>query len=1057
MSSSFDPSRVTAVLGPTNTGKTHLAIERMLAHRTGMIGFPLRLLAREVYDRVVQVRGPRSVALITGEEKIIPRDPRYWICTVEAMPMGRLVEFMAVDEIQLIADPERGHVFTHRLFHARGEIETMFLGAATARGLIKRFLPHVRFVGRERLSRLSYAGSKKVSRLPRRCAIVTFSADSVYALAELIRRQRGGAAVVMGALSPRTRNAQVALYQSGDVDFLVATDAIGLGLNLDIDHVAFAASRKFDGRYPRDLTPNELAQIAGRAGRHMNDGTFGVTSECPPFDEETIERIEDNDFDPLIRAQWRNSDLQFASAPALLQSLERHPEQRGLVRTRAAVDVETLRCLLASPDVSEIAKGGAALKKLWEACQIPDFRKSSIDVHARLLGEIYLQLMGPEALIGEDWLSAHVGRLDHTEGDVDTLSHRIAHIRTWTFISNRAHWLSRASYWQGRTRDIEDRLSDALHDRLMQRFVDRRTSVLMRRLRDDDPILAGVANNGEVVVEGEFVGRLLGFQFIADPRAKGAQGKALRAAAYRALRPEIAARAGRLIAAKDDDFTLRDGGLIWWRDAAVGKLGKGPAALRPEITLVGQDLITPAMRPRLHDRLEAFVASRIETTLDPLLHLQRAVTRVGDGAVEGLARGLGYRLVEGFGALPRDEIAEDVRALDQSERGKLRTLGVRFGEYSVFIPALLKPAPARLLMLLRALHDGVEPNAFEPPAAGLTSVAVNADWPLAMYYAAGFRPSGARAVRIDMIERLAQIIRTAREASGRQGFEATPQMMSLVGCSGEEFETVLDSLGYEKHTIKLPVEEKKPKPESDDDTAKGKTEEAKPEAANQETRPDDAQTSEADATETAAPTAETSETEAAPGDAPSEETQAEPETPLESAETPVGNDTTAPTADSGAEAAVSPLAAVEAALSETTETPSEAGADEPAPEETESTATDTPPTEENADEPKMRDAVVWRPKARAHRQKQHARRAEGAKREGRRGKAKQTPKTVQIPPAGGAGRRSGPARNAKPKPRRADPDSPFAVLQALKDALGDAPGQGGNAKGDNKSGPKGDS
>ncbi|MHA7873267.1 MAG: helicase-related protein, partial [Hyphococcus sp.] len=504
---------MTAVLGPTNTGKTHYALERMLAHQSGMIGLPLRLLAREIYDRILEQKDPREVALVTGEEKIVPPNARYWVATVEAMPLERKVDFLAIDEVQLAADPERGRVFTSRILHARGRAETLFLGSDTMRPLLQRLFRDIRVLSRERFSALTYTGPKKVTRLPRRTAVVAFSADTVYAIAELIRRQRGGAAVVLGALSPRTRNAQAELYQSGEVDFLVATDAIGMGLNMDIDHVAFAARRKYDGRGPRDLFAAELAQIAGRAGRYVRDGTFGVTTDCPPFDDGLAATIQDHQFDPVKALQWRSEQIDFSSLHALIRSLDKRPPRGGFIRSQREDDEDALHRLAARKEIRDIARGGASLTTLWDVCQVPDFRKITADQHARLLGDIYLMLM-QEGRISSAYLEPHVERLDRTDGDIDALSTRIAHIRTWTYLSHRAAWLDNAAYWQERARAIEDKLSDALHEKLTQRFVDRRTSTLMKRLKDDAPLLAGVTEGGEVIVEGQFVGRLLGFEFI---------------------------------------------------------------------------------------------------------------------------------------------------------------------------------------------------------------------------------------------------------------------------------------------------------------------------------------------------------------------------------------------------------------------------------------------------------------------------------------------------------------------------------------------------------------
>ena len=805
--SDLDGRNLTAVLGPTNTGKTWFAIERLLSHSSGMIGLPLRLLAREVYDKLVARRSPHEVALVTGEEKIIPRDPRYWVATVEAMPLEIEVAFVAIDEIQLAADLERGRIFTSRLLHARGLRETLFLGSDTMRPILKSLFPEIGFTSRDRLSVLSYGGPKKVTRLPRRSAIVAFSADTVYAVAELIRRQRGGAAVVLGALSPRTRNAQAELYQSGDVEYLVATDAIGMGLNMDINHVAFAAKRKFDGRGPRLLRHDELAQVAGRAGRHMRDGTFGVTADCTPFDEDTIEAIETHHFAPVRHLQWRSEALDFGSLPALQNSLNLMPHQPHMVRARPGDDEEVLARLVRNRDVRERAIGGAALKILWETCQIPDFRKVAIDEHARIAAEIYEQLID-QGTIADTWLGPRVERLDRTDGDIDALSARIAHVRTWTYLSNRSGWLDKASYWQEKTRRIEDSLSDALHEKLTQRFVDRRTSVLFKKLKDDTPILAGVTDDGDVIVEGQFVGRLIGFEFIIDASAKGVEAKRVRAAADRALTPVLASRAAALATAKSEELTQRDDGTICWRASPIAHLAKGPTPLRPKLVIRGLDRISPSLRGRIQDRIQDYFASRVEALLGPLILLGQAA-EAGEKpddktALNAAARGVAYRLVENFGAMSRVHFGDELKKLPQDERAKLRKLGMRFGEYTLFMPALLKPSPAKLLTLLWALWTDRQPADFMPPKAGLVSMTVIEDLPHAYYYASGYRPSGNRAVRIDMLERLAGQIRADRKDS-RQGFEATSQMMSLVGCSGEEFEGILKSLGYKKTMVKRPA------------------------------------------------------------------------------------------------------------------------------------------------------------------------------------------------------------------------------------------------------------
>ena len=497
---SRDRSRIVAVLGPTNTGKTHLAMERMLGHASGMIGFPLRLLARENYDRAVRVKGRRHVALITGEEKIVPAHARYFLCTVESMPVDRRVAFLGVDEIQMCADADRGHVFTDALLSARGEDETMFMGAETIRPLLRRLVPEAEFLSRPRFSTLTYSGQRKITRLPPRSAAVAFSAADVYAIAEVVRRQRGGTAVVLGALSPRTRNAQVAMYQAGDVDYLVATDAIGMGLNMDIDHVAFAATRKFDGQRVRELTPAELAQIAGRAGRHMNAGTFGTTADVGPLDQETVDAIENHRFPPLAALFWRNAHLRFTSLDALRRSLAVPPEMPGLVRAREADDEAALAALSADADIARLATGADAVRLLWEVCRIPDFGNLMSDAHTRLMGRIYRHLMGPAGRLPTDWVADQVVRIERTDGDIETLVQRIANVRTWTYVSYRGDWLADAGHWQERTRAVEDRLSDALHERLTQRFVDRRSAILVSRLMESQTLTAAVDGDGEVSV-----------------------------------------------------------------------------------------------------------------------------------------------------------------------------------------------------------------------------------------------------------------------------------------------------------------------------------------------------------------------------------------------------------------------------------------------------------------------------------------------------------------------------------------------------------------------------
>ena len=807
----------TAVLGPTNTGKTHLAIERMLGHESGMIGLPLRLLAREVYDKIAARIGADSVALITGEEKIKPERARFWVCTVEAMPRDVDVDFLAIDEVQLAGDPERGHVFTDRLLHARGRSETLLLGAQTMREAIADLVPGANFISRPRLSKLTYAGQKKITRLPQRSAVVVFSAAEVYSIAELIRRQRGGAAVVLGALSPRTRNAQVALYQSGDVDFLVATDAIGMGLNLDVDHVAFSAARKFDGQNHRNLTPSELSQIAGRAGRHMNDGTFGVTGAAEPFDADTVERLETHNFESVRVLQWRNRNLDFSSLEALKSSLREAPSIKHLARARAADDVIALETVSGDKEVARAALAPAAVARLWEVCQIPDYRKISGQNHAELVGTIYKFLLGPGERIPEDWFAKQVAFADRTDGDIDTLANRIAHIRTWTFVSNRADWLKDPPHWQARTREIEDKLSDALHECLTQRFVDLRTSALMKGMRDKDELHAEIAEDGAVNVENHYVGRLKGFRFSADASGgDGIHGKAARTAAAQVLARELSMRARRVAAAQPDAFQLSPRGVIAWKGQEIAQLEPSDDPLKPSVSVLADEYLSAPDREKVQARLEAWVTQTIAEKLKPLVEIGKAED------ISGLARGIAFRLRENLGILRRETVGEEIKALDQTARAQLRKYGVRFGAFNIYFPVLLKPAAAELALTLWSLKNagtcGLASDAMpEVPRAGLTSFAPAAGAPEAFYRAYGYHVCGPRAVRIDMLERLADHIRpllawrsgaegaaAPKGATGDGGFTATPDMMSLLGCSPEELGGVLKALGFrvERRPIK---------------------------------------------------------------------------------------------------------------------------------------------------------------------------------------------------------------------------------------------------------------
>ena len=775
------PSRVKAVLGPTNTGKTHLAIERMLAHSSGIIGFPLRLLARENYDRMVKAKGVRSVALITGEEKIVPAGARWYSCTVEAMPLDRAAEFVAVDEIQLCADPDRGHIFTERLLHARGLVETMFLGAETIRPLLKRLIPQAEIETRPRLSQLTYAGPAKLVRLPPRSAVVAFSAGEVYAIAELIRRRRGGCAVVMGRLSPRTRNAQVQLYQNKEVDFLVATDAIGMGLNMDVDHVAFARLSKFDGHRPRRLTAAEVAQIAGRAGRGMRDGTFGTTATCPPLDEDLVRAVEGHDFEPLEALYWRNSEMDFSGVDNLLASLLQPPPRAGLVRGPDATDLETLEVLSREHDIRDMARGRSRVRLLWETCQIPDFRKLADDTHTRLCARIFGHLVR-EGTVPADWLETGISALSRADGDIDTLMARLSGVRIWAYIAARSDWVRDAPAWQARTREVEDLLSDALHEKLTTRFVDRRAAHLLRRLeeKDGEELLSAVTARGEVVVEGHPVGHVGGFAFLPDPLAEGQEKRLVLRAARRALLGWMPRRVGELEAAPDSVLTWTADHKLAWDGVPIARLRPGAGMLRPHVEVIDTEYLDGPHRERVRKRLHAWVAGIIAADLAPLFAAEAAAGR--DAALRGPL----HRIIEAGGVVPGATEADIPPAL----RGPLKALGVRAGRFALFLPALLKPRAVATRAALWALQAGTATPVL--PTPGLVSLAPPAAWPPGFASAMGWVSAGPVVLRLDVAERVAGELGYATRA----GTTAMPDgLASRMQVRAEEVPAVLRALG----------------------------------------------------------------------------------------------------------------------------------------------------------------------------------------------------------------------------------------------------------------------
>lgn len=780
---------IRAVLGPTNTGKTYLAVERMLGHATGMIGFPLRLLARENYDRIAARAGRTAVALITGEEKILPPNPRYFVCTVEAMPMERDVEFMAIDEIQLCADPERGHVFTDRLLHARGRYETMFLGSDSMTDLIRMLVPDATVERRPRLSTLSWAGEKKLNRLKRRSAVVAFSVDSVYELAEAVRRQRGGTAVVLGALSPRTRNAQIDMYQAGEVDYLVATDAIGMGLNMDVDHVAFAQSRKFDGARRRPLTAPEIGQIAGRAGRHMNDGTFGVTNNIRSFDEETLRRVEEHEYPAIKQLAWRNRSLDFASPKRLLSSLNRPPPMEELYRARDADDQVALFALTRDDEVLRRATTPDRVRLLWDVCQIPDFRKVMPDHHAALLDRIFRQLCDEEGRLPDVWVAEQIERLARVDGDIDTLTARLAHIRTWTYIAHRADWIERSADWQARARKIEDDVSDALHQRLTDRFVDRRAAVLVRRKGvGADDLLSAVTAKGEVVVEGHVVGHMEGLGFTAHDAADRREERALLAAAHRALSEEAPRRIARMEADPDQAFGMTPEGLITWQGRIVARAEKGDAPLAPRCVLTRNSLTDSALAERARRRVQRFLDGFLARRLPALL----GNDLIDPDSLDAAARGLLFQLREGFGAAPRKAVAANLAALGDDARAALNKAGLRIGVDWVYLRGLVDIRAVRARAILWAAWSGAPmPPIPNSPSPSLPRAMVpDAAWPLL-----GYVPAGDIALRLDRWEKLgARLRRHDRKVS----LPIDNALRETLGLSGDapELASVLRHFGY---------------------------------------------------------------------------------------------------------------------------------------------------------------------------------------------------------------------------------------------------------------------
>jgi len=775
-------SRLRAVLGPTNTGKTHLAIERLCGHSSGAIGFPLRLLAREVYDRVRAIKGDGQVALITGEERIEPAQARYFLCTAEAMPRdGGGLAFVALDEAQLAADRERGHIFTDRLLHARGREETMLLGAATLEPVVKALLPGVEVEARPRFSTLSHAGAKKLSRLPPRSAVVAFSVEQVYAVAEMLRRFRGGAAVVMGGLSPETRNRQVQLFQSGEVDYIVATDAIGMGLNLDVTHVAFASLSKFDGVRQRRLTPAEMAQIAGRAGRHQQDGTFGTLGGGreageAAFTDDEVYAIEQHRFAPLTRLFWREAEPRFDSIAALLADLESGPQAPQLARAPEAIDLEVLKRLAEDPEIAGGVTTPGLVRRFWEVCQLPDFRQQGPDVHARFVARLWQDLRAGH--LGADYVAARVAELGRTEGDIDTLQGRIAAVRSWAYICQRPDWVLARDEMDARARDAERRLSDALHQRLTERFVNRRTAILMKTMGKDAGLLrVQLDDRNRVLVEDQPIGHLEGFRFVVDAGASHADRKLLLAAAEKHLPHLLSLKAQALVRDELGELALEHGEVR--RDGRpLARLERGKSPSRPRLVL-GKELgiLDPVHKARLTEALALWLEGEL-TPLAPLRAIEDAAQAPEPGSE---VRALLLTLAAGNGTIAREEAG--LAHVAKEKRPLLRRLGVTIGALDVFVPALLKPAPRRLLHAIamdpRPLNPGMEPV-----------IAASRRIP------AGYRRAGGQAIRVDMAERLFRAAHEQRAKASGRGFQLDPALATSMGLQADNYRAVLHDAGF---------------------------------------------------------------------------------------------------------------------------------------------------------------------------------------------------------------------------------------------------------------------
>ena len=780
--------KITAVLGPTNTGKTHLAIETMLSFDTGMIGFPLRLLAREVYDKVIKKISIDKVALITGEEKIIPQNAKYFLCTVESMPIDKHLEFVGVDEIQMCADHERGHIFTDRLLNMRGEKLTMLMGSNTIKNIISKLDADVEFINRDRLSKLTYTGHKKISRINRKTAIIAFSAEEVYAIAELIRRQKGGAAIVMGSLSPKTRNAQVELYQSGDVDFLVATDAIGMGINMDLDHVFFSNLKKFDGKKLRKLNLSEIGQIAGRAGRYLNDGNFGITGDCKEITSEDVELLENHKFEEIRNLFWRNSNLNFNNPLSLIKSLEEKPNTEWLRKIHECEDEKALKYFLRDKSLINLEFNKKSLSLLWECCQIPDFVKKTYGNHYEVIGNVFSFLNSEKGQISDEFMRLQLIKLDKLEGNVDSLSNRIANVRTWSYVSNKNNWIENQDYWIEKTKHLEDRLSDRLHEELTKTFIDKRASVLARGLKQDMEFKTEILENNDVMIDDQFIGKIKGLKLELDFK-KGALEtdiKSLKKAARQSIGPELEKRIQIII--DTGLIELNDDFKIYWNNFPIAKLSVGNDYLNPNFELIIDDTIEQNPKQKLVDFIHKWIQTKINTILKSLIDLKNL--KENNSSIKALA----YQLYENNGVLKREQVSEYLKTLGQNERKILRDLGVKFGRYHVFLYQLIKPEAVSLRTLLwKNFHQKY--YKLKPPTFGLNFLDDQESRNRNFMLLCGFEKFENLFVRIDILERLFMQIINSNSKENKE-IKMVPEMLNLLGCSKDNFKKLLKKMGY---------------------------------------------------------------------------------------------------------------------------------------------------------------------------------------------------------------------------------------------------------------------